>query len=253
MTRHACGLVLVVAMTVPISVGCGSPASPTPPSPPVTPTPPAGRNTPPVLSKVTASPSSGLKAASTIAFSAQASDAENDALTYAWEFGDGASATSLAPTHVYDTEGIFTVKLTVSDGTAAASDQATVTIKNLTGLWSTRSCSIDYPSLCSNNYMRYFSLTQSGSTVSGTEFTESFGAQPGGNFPTPGTVINPLSGSVSTTSPQVTLASHGTSYLGNPVTTDFWFVLVDADTFTGFIQQAGSPARSQFAYPVVRR
>jgi len=34
-----------------------------------------------------------------------------------WEFGDGATSTQQNPVHVYVTDGLFTVKLTVSDGT----------------------------------------------------------------------------------------------------------------------------------------
>jgi PKD repeat protein len=36
---------------------------------------------------------------------------------YLWEFGDGASSTLIEPTHVYNKEGIYTVKLSAYNGT----------------------------------------------------------------------------------------------------------------------------------------
>jgi PKD repeat protein len=41
---------------------------------------------------------------------------KKDKLTYSWDLGDGATATSVSVTHKYTKDGIFTVKLTVSDG-----------------------------------------------------------------------------------------------------------------------------------------
>lgn len=38
-----------------------------------------------------------------------------DNLTYAWDFGDGATSTSKDPKHTYDKEGTYTVKLTVKN------------------------------------------------------------------------------------------------------------------------------------------
>ena len=50
-------------------------------------------------------------------------------LTYAWQFGDGATATGPAPTHTYTALGTDTLTLTVSDGfggTSTATAQVTV-------------------------------------------------------------------------------------------------------------------------------
>lgn len=54
-------------------------------------------------------------------------DADGDALTYAWTFGDGASATGAKATHAYAAPGSYPVKLTVSDGKASDAASATVT------------------------------------------------------------------------------------------------------------------------------
>ncbi len=44
------------------------------------------------------------------------SDANDDALTYAWDFGDGAMGVGAAPTHTFAADGNYTVTLTVNDG-----------------------------------------------------------------------------------------------------------------------------------------
>ncbi len=47
-------------------------------------------------------------------------DANGDALSYSWAFGDGTSATGVSPAHTYTTGGSKTVVLTVSDGTTTS-------------------------------------------------------------------------------------------------------------------------------------
>lgn len=44
------------------------------------------------------------------------SDANGDALTYAWDFGDGSFGDGVAPTHTFAAEGTYTIMLTVNDG-----------------------------------------------------------------------------------------------------------------------------------------
>ncbi|KZN34380.1 hypothetical protein N480_22515 [Pseudoalteromonas luteoviolacea S2607] len=48
--------------------------------------------------------------------SSGSSDQDGDALNFSWDFGDGASSNDSNPTHVFDEEGTYSVKLTVSDG-----------------------------------------------------------------------------------------------------------------------------------------
>lgn len=49
-------------------------------------------------------------------------------LSYAWTFGDGASASGSSPTHAYSAAGSYTVRLTINDGTYTSTDTATVTV-----------------------------------------------------------------------------------------------------------------------------
>jgi hypothetical protein len=55
-------------------------------------------------------------------------DPDGDALAYTWSFGDGATGVGVTPSHAYPAAGSYTATLTVSDGSASASDGAPVTI-----------------------------------------------------------------------------------------------------------------------------
>ncbi len=48
--------------------------------------------------------------------SAGTTDPDNDPITYSWDFGDSTTSTQANPTKVYNTQGTYTVELTVSDG-----------------------------------------------------------------------------------------------------------------------------------------
>ncbi|WP_444998211.1 PKD domain-containing protein [Aliikangiella sp. IMCC44359] len=65
-----------------------------------------------------------------IAFSkAGSNDPDGTIASYAWDFGDGSSSSTENPTHAYNAEGTYTVKLTVTDNNGeTASDTATVTV-----------------------------------------------------------------------------------------------------------------------------
>jgi len=68
---------------------------------------------------------------SPVSFSAAGStDPDGTIVTYAWEFGDGGTASGPAPTHAYAGAGTFTVRLTVTDNlgaTGSATATATIT------------------------------------------------------------------------------------------------------------------------------
>ncbi len=65
----------------------------------------------------------------TVAFSAASStDAENDPLTYSWDFGDGSAlGTGVTSSHTYSVPGVYIATLTANDGTNA-SVPATVSV-----------------------------------------------------------------------------------------------------------------------------
>jgi PKD repeat protein len=64
----------------------------------------------------------------TVDFSAAlAADPESDALSYHWDFGDGATSAAAAPAHRYAAPGTYRVRLTVTD-TLRASDSRSITL-----------------------------------------------------------------------------------------------------------------------------
>jgi PKD repeat protein len=84
-------------------------------------------NQPPVVS-ASATPTQGSSPL-TVNFSPGASDPDGTVVAYSWVFGDGQSSTQPAPSHVYQTTGTFTARLTVTDnGGATASSSVTITV-----------------------------------------------------------------------------------------------------------------------------
>ena len=70
---------------------------------------------------------------SAISLSANGStDPDGDALTYAWEFGDGTTGTGANPSHVYADNGAYIARVTVSDPSGAEDVASTsVTVVNV--------------------------------------------------------------------------------------------------------------------------
>ena len=59
-------------------------------------------------------------------------DPQGSALSYTWTFGDGGTATGVAPIYTYRSVGTFTVTLTVNDGFGGISTAtATVTVNDV--------------------------------------------------------------------------------------------------------------------------
>lgn len=56
------------------------------------------------------------------------SDADGDALSYSWAFGDGATATGQTAGHTYAAGGTYAVTLTVSDGSDTGTQTQSVTV-----------------------------------------------------------------------------------------------------------------------------
>jgi glucose/arabinose dehydrogenase/PKD repeat protein len=72
-------------------------------------------NQAPIVS-ATASPTSGSLPLTVNFSSTGSSDPESQPLSYLWDFGDGTTSTDANPAHVYTVAGMYTVRLTVSDG-----------------------------------------------------------------------------------------------------------------------------------------
>jgi PKD repeat protein len=82
---------------------------------------------PPLEVVISANPTSG-DAQLTVQFTSYV-DGGLSPYTYSWTFGDGQVSSSANPTHVYDSDGTFTVTLVVSDSSSMTeSDQVTVTV-----------------------------------------------------------------------------------------------------------------------------
>ncbi|CAA9490649.1 MAG: CBM44 [uncultured Solirubrobacteraceae bacterium] len=67
-----------------------------------------------------------------VTFTALASDADRDALRYAWDFGDGTRSTESDPRHAYAAPGRYEVQLAVTDGNGpSVTANATIAVNNL--------------------------------------------------------------------------------------------------------------------------
>ncbi len=81
----------------------------------------------PQITAFQVSPTTG-QAPLEVSFQATAVDADNDQLTYSWDFGDGGSSTAMSGEHVFTQPGLYTVKLTVSDGQLTAQQSAAILV-----------------------------------------------------------------------------------------------------------------------------
>ena len=85
---------------------------------------PVTANTPPIANA--GGPYTGEAGTTEIRFDGSASsDADGDALSFAWEFGDGSSASGMTPTYTYPAAGTYTVRLVVSDGQSSSEEGVT--------------------------------------------------------------------------------------------------------------------------------
>ena len=84
--------------------------------------------TPLPVTLVVALPPAQQALGATLSFSSNAADPAG-ALTYRWDFGDGATSTLATPTHAYAKAGVFSVRLTLSNESGnALSTSGTVSI-----------------------------------------------------------------------------------------------------------------------------
>lgn len=159
--------------------------SPTPnPSPTPTPTPTPTPNRAPSITAINITPSFGISQLTSFTMGATATDADNDALTYVWDFGDGTQGSGANVTKTYNGSGTMTVQLAVSDGrnvlsappTATSIDSRSITVGGMTGVWrGRRDCG------GSGNGEMELTLTQTAGVVTGTmRYLSSCGLSPAG-------------------------------------------------------------------------
>jgi hypothetical protein len=127
-------LVLLTVVTFLGVTGCKGGSSGGGTSTPTTPTP---ANSAPVITNITINPAFAIQQLGTFAMSATATDANNDTLTYTWDFGDGSSANGATQNKSYTTGGSKNVKLSVTDGKVSTptSDSRTIDVGSMTGNW----------------------------------------------------------------------------------------------------------------------
>lgn len=86
----------------------------------------------------TGGPYSGVEGSAVQFNGSSSSDPNGDALTYAWTFGDGSTATGVSPQHTFKNNGTYGVTLVVTDTRGAQSTAfITVTITNAAPVVST--------------------------------------------------------------------------------------------------------------------
>lgn len=88
-------------------------------------------NVAPQISSIAATPNP-TAVGQPVAMSVAGSDANQDALTTTWNFGDGTTGTGPATSHAYATPGAYTVVANVSDGLAEVHSTAVITVTGTT-------------------------------------------------------------------------------------------------------------------------
>jgi hypothetical protein len=117
-----------------------SPTNATPvtttPTAPTTPTPTPVSNNAPVITSASITPNVAMIGLDTpIALQVQASDADNDPLTYLWEFPDGSRSDQKAFTRTFQLGGTWNIRVTASDGKTPTTSQLTLEMKTMAGVW----------------------------------------------------------------------------------------------------------------------
>jgi alkaline phosphatase D len=136
-----------------------------------------------------AGPDTTANEGAAVAFDGRASsDPDGDPLTYAWDFGDGATGTGATTSHVYQDNGTYTASLTVTDTQGATgTDTRVVTVLNVPpqvtvtgpaaavrGQPLTYTASVTDPGTLDTETVGWIALTSSGSTLAqgtGNSFT----------------------------------------------------------------------------------
>jgi hypothetical protein len=149
---------------------------------PTTPTPTPVANSAPVINAATVTPAVGLVGTTQVAFDVQATDPDNNALTYLWEFPDGSTSDQRAFSRVFNLGGTHNSRITVRDGRDSTSREFSFEMKTVSGDWDDQV-----------HKGKIFSFSQNGSSISGTMRWDILG------------VNCPLTGTLRSSAPQLIL------------------------------------------------
>lgn len=202
--------------TTPTTTTGSTPTTPTPTAPAPDP------NRAPVITSASVTPNVALVGIDTpIALQVQASDADNDQLTYLWEFPDGTRSDQRAFSRTFQLGGTWRIRVTVSDGKTSASSELSLNMKTITGSWDVKRT--DGTALTNIQTMVF---SQNGSSISGVHASSD------------SSTSCPLSGSIRPNEPQLVFdVPECPKTLNGRPTTQFANVyelrMIDTDTFEG--------------------
>lgn len=132
------------------------------------------------------------------------SDIDGDTLTYAWDFGDSSTGTGATPSHTYTVAGVYTVGLTVNDGTLDSA-LATATVNVVAAGANTAPLAVeDSASVVKNSASTFIMLTDNDTDADGNLKDGSGNVAPG--------QITITTGSTTTRGGTVSIVTNGVNY-----------------------------------------
>lgn len=88
------------------------------------------------IASFTVSKSSGCYPLNVTFNAGNSQDPDGDISSYSWDFGDSQSGRGVSVNHIYNTQGVFTATLTITDDSDAISvSSLTITLNSIDGQW----------------------------------------------------------------------------------------------------------------------